>query len=61
MLVVTARSRSSDLREVLAAGADDCLAKPLQLDVRLAVAARRTEEIVGPPPATRRRAGGGPA
>ncbi len=47
VLVVTARSRPSDLREVLAAGADDYLAKPMQLDllnVRLAVAARRVEE-----------------
>ena len=48
ILVVTARSRPSDLQEVLAAGADDYLAKPFVLelfDVRLAVAARRVDEV----------------
>ena len=48
ILVVTARSRPADLQAVLDAGADDYVAKPLLLDlldVRLAVAARRVEEV----------------
>ena len=44
VLVLTARARPEDLAAVLAAGADDCLAKPFDLghlEVRLAVAERQ--------------------
>lgn len=48
ILVMTARTEPEDLTSVLDAGADDYLAKPLDLDlldVRLAVAERRVKEV----------------
>ena len=48
VLMVTARDQADDLREVLAAGADDYVPKPFtapSLDVRLAVAERQAETL----------------
>jgi DNA-binding response OmpR family regulator len=48
ILVLTARSRPQDLQEVLDAGADDYLTKPVNLnllDIRLTIAKRRVQEV----------------
>lgn len=47
IVVITGRDRPDDLRQVLAAGADDYMAKPLGLDslkVRLTIAAERAQQ-----------------
>jgi DNA-binding NtrC family response regulator len=49
VVVVTARDTQDDLHEVLDSGADDYLAKPVQLDtltVRLSIAVRRYRDLV---------------
>ncbi|MDP8228437.1 MAG: SpoIIE family protein phosphatase, partial [Candidatus Electryoneaceae bacterium] len=49
VLVVTSRNRTEDLQEVLEAGADDYLAKPINIDlleVRLTIAERQVEQVI---------------
>ncbi|MCK5650200.1 MAG: response regulator [Gemmatimonadetes bacterium] len=48
IIVVTGRNSAEDLREVMAAGADDYIAKPVDVDlmnIRLAVAERNVQEL----------------